>query len=520
MSKQLNEADRVAICRNKRDNPKLTQAELVKWVKEKLGKSVTQGTISNTLKRSAEILAGDIENDSKRQRQRKVTYPELEEHLFEWVLNFQHTGQLSGETLKTKAAEIASHLYPGETTLMFSTGWLQKFKKRHGIRQFVAHGESGSVDMAVIEESLPELCRLISSYAPDDVFNVDETGLFFRMQASRFLATKQLEGKKVDKQRLTVVACVNASGSEKLPLWVIGKYARPRCFKRVNMHSLGCEYRANKNAWMTAGLFNEWLQWFSVRMTGRKVLLLMDNCPAHTAGTLDIANTEVKFLPPNTTSKLQPLDGGIIRTLKAHYRRRQALRTLQQFNTGLWPEQGKLDVLDAINILVPAWEADVTANTIANCWKHCGLVDSPAELPPGGLNDAMFELQSVLTRVGYADAIPAQELVDYSGEQEICEIQTEAQFFARLKTGNATAEEEEEDGDDTEERPHYTSIQVHEALEILKGYAMQRGDDDGAGRKAIDAYNRYFSIKLTQAPHQTRLPDLFAKQRSFVELDD
>ena len=265
-------------------------------------------------------MAADVEVDSKRQRQRKVTYPQLEERLFEWVLNFQNSGQLNGEALKAKAAEIASHLYPGETTLAFSSGWLHKFKKRHGIQQVVVHGESGSADIAAIKEVLPELRQLVSSYALDDVFNVDETGLFFRMQASRFLATKQLEGKKVDKQRLTVVACANASGSEKLPLWIVGKYARPRCFKHINVSSLGCEYRANANAWMNAMLFDEWLRWFSARMTGRKVLLLMDNCPAHTAGILDIANVEVRFLPPNTTSKLQPLDGGIIRTLKAHYR--------------------------------------------------------------------------------------------------------------------------------------------------------------------------------------------------------
>ena len=86
-------------------------------------------------------------------------------------------------------------------------------------------------------------------------------------------------------------------------------------------------------------------------MTGRKVLLFMDNCPAHTAGILDIANVEVRFLPPNTTSKLQPLDGGIIRALKAHYRRRQALRTLEQFNKTMQLEQDKVDVLDAINMV-------------------------------------------------------------------------------------------------------------------------------------------------------------------------
>jgi len=85
MSKQLNEADRVAICRKKRENPDITQAQLVKWVKENIGKSVTQGTISNTLKRSAEFLAEDMVVDAKRQRQRKVSYPELEECLFEWI---------------------------------------------------------------------------------------------------------------------------------------------------------------------------------------------------------------------------------------------------------------------------------------------------------------------------------------------------------------------------------------------------------------------------------------------------
>jgi len=73
MSKQLNEADRVAICRKKRENPDITQAQLVKWVKENIGKSVTQGTISNTLKRSAEFLAEDVVVDAKRQRQRKVS---------------------------------------------------------------------------------------------------------------------------------------------------------------------------------------------------------------------------------------------------------------------------------------------------------------------------------------------------------------------------------------------------------------------------------------------------------------
>lgn len=238
----------------------------------------------------------------------------------------------------------------------------------------------------------------------------------------------------------------------------------------------------------------------------------MDNCTAHTAGTLDIANVEVKFLPPNTTSKLQPLDGGIIRTLKAHYRRRQALRTLEQFNRVSQSELGKqLDILDAINMMVPAWEVDVSATTIANCWKHCGLTGSTTQRQMHEVNEAISDLEDVLMRIGYEDAIPAQELVDYNGEEEICEVQTEEEFFANLHFENSVTEKEE-DKDNSNECPHYTFQQVREAMEVLQGFALQKGDENGEGRKAIDLYRRYYSVKLIQASHQTYLIDLFAKK--------
>jgi hypothetical protein len=504
---RLNEAERLAICEKKRKNPSMTQGELVKWAKEKLGKSVSQGTVSNTLKRSAELLADTTVIDAKRKRQSKVKYPELEERLLEWILTFQHTGQLTGETLKTKAEQISSHLYPGESTLTFSQGWLAKFKRRHGLRQFVSHGESGSVDVTIVEEALPDLRDLISRYEPHNVFNADETGLFFRLQANRFLATKQLEGKKLDKQRLTVLACVNASGSEKLPLWVIGKYARPRCFKNINVNSLGCEYKANGKAWMTATLFNSWLQWFSTRMAGREVLLLLDNCPAHTAAMLEIANVTIKFLPPNTTSKLQPLDGGIIRALKAHYRRRQALRTLEQDSS--MELQFKPDILDAINMLVPAWEVDVTANTIANCWRHCQLYGMETGQRNREVEEAVSELENVLQRMS-CDTIPADELVDYDGEQDVFEMQTEEEFFASLD-GEKLVVEDEEDKDETVERPVYTAKQAYAALEILQGYAMQHNDGNGCGRKAVNAYHKFLSDTVMQKQRQTSLPEMFAR---------
>ncbi|KMZ74308.1 hypothetical protein ZOSMA_13167G00010, partial [Zostera marina] len=55
-------------------------------------------------------------------------------------------------------------------------------------------------------------------------------------------------GGKKSKERVTVLIGSNASGTEKLSLFVIGKSAKPRCFKNAK---LPVKYEANKKAWMT-----------------------------------------------------------------------------------------------------------------------------------------------------------------------------------------------------------------------------------------------------------------------------
>ena len=55
------------------------------------------------------------------------------------------------------------------------------------------------------------------------------------------------------------------------------------------------------------------------RMEGRKIALLVDNCPAHPFVS-DLTNVQLIFLPANTTSVLQKMGQGVIRNLKVHYR--------------------------------------------------------------------------------------------------------------------------------------------------------------------------------------------------------
>ena len=54
------------------------------------------------------------------------------------------------------------------------------------------------------------------------------------------------------------MAAANMAG-EILPMFVIGKAAKPRCFK--NIEQLPCRYRSQKNSWMNAELFGEWIRY-------------------------------------------------------------------------------------------------------------------------------------------------------------------------------------------------------------------------------------------------------------------
>ena len=82
------------------------------------------------------------------------------------------------------------------------------------------------------------------------------------MLPSRTLAAHSemhAQGMKKQKERVTVMACSNATGKHKLPLVIIGKSDNPCCFKNVNKRALPVIHYAQKNVWMNTDIFSEWL---------------------------------------------------------------------------------------------------------------------------------------------------------------------------------------------------------------------------------------------------------------------
>src|ERR1051325_8640546 len=102
-----------------------------------------------------------------------------------WIHGSKHYVTASGVILtdlliKEKARIFAEAFNIQENELVFSNGWLQKFKKHNNIHRFRIHGESGSALLASLSKKRAKLHQLLSRFTLDQIYNIDETvSLFF-----------------------------------------------------------------------------------------------------------------------------------------------------------------------------------------------------------------------------------------------------------------------------------------------------------------------------------------------------
>ena len=227
-----------------------------------------KATISDIKRNKERILSyiSTMETSSgakKRKTLKKEFYEDVEKATYLWFLQERSRGTpISGPILAEKALQFYRRLH-GEASaddFKASQGWLDKFKRRHGIRQLRVVGEKLSADVQSIEPFVEKLHKLMEEKGLqlEQLYNADETGLFWRVLPKVTLASaqeKEAPGVKSSKDRVTLLGCVNATGQHKLKPVLIGKYKKPRCFKNVNMSVLPVHYTAQSNAWMNSDIF-------------------------------------------------------------------------------------------------------------------------------------------------------------------------------------------------------------------------------------------------------------------------
>ena len=283
-------------------------------------------------------------------------------------------------TLKIITWDIGAAIGVTSEELKFSDGWLQGFKTRFGLYSSVMHGEAASAPLASLNEERVALKRILSNYDPEDIFNADETGLFYCMPPNRTLSTSSnISGYKKDKTQITVLLGCNSTGSEKLKPLVIGTALRPRPLKNVNCALLPVEYHANKKAWMRSAIFLPWLRSLNQKFvtTNRHILLLIDNAPSHfESGEIpQFSHLMVHCLSPNCTAHLQPMNAGIINNFKVIYKRLYLLDLLTRFEDQQPADASnlhKINIQQAIDFILNVWN-EVSRTTIINCWHHTGI---------------------------------------------------------------------------------------------------------------------------------------------------
>jgi hypothetical protein len=215
----------------------------------------------------------------------------------------------------------------------------------------------------------------VAKYPPRDVYNMDETSFFYRREPKGTLTVDRTEkGKKQSKERITVCVATNSDGSDQLPLHFIGKSKVSRPLKGKDVFAeLGATYTHTKKAWMNTTRYYEWLEELNeaMREQHRHVLLLVDNVSSHNDDPVELSHVKVHKLPPNTTAALQPMDQGIIKSLKDHYRAKKQEAELDMFYDGA--PYSRVNIYTAMKWCSEGWD-DVSAKTIRNCWCHTGII--------------------------------------------------------------------------------------------------------------------------------------------------
>ncbi|KIL60358.1 hypothetical protein M378DRAFT_187797 [Amanita muscaria Koide BX008] len=326
---------------------------------------------------------------------------------------------INGEVLRQKWTHFADLAgVPHDERLKLSEGWLNRFKTRNSLKQFKRHGEAASASLEMVKQERERIQAFIKEqgFRAKDIFNMDETGLFYAMPPDKGLADKMFSGVKGKKNRLTYAFAANADGSEKREPFIIGRAFKPKHFKNQTGDDLGFYYRNNAKAWMTALLYQEWLQKWDreLQRKNRRILLLQDNFSGHIIPD-GIRNIHVENFRPNLTAHIQPMDQGIIRCFKAHYRARFIQRAIENYDKGDSPAMiYDIDQLSAMRLAGAAWN-QVDTTTIRNCWRKAGILpvfDSPPRAQP------IIPISSLL------DASDAEDLI--SGAEKDVEEGLEA----------------------------------------------------------------------------------------------
>ncbi|GES88685.1 CENP-B homolog protein 2-like [Rhizophagus clarus] len=256
-------------------------------------------------------------------------------------------------------------------------------------------GEAKSAPLEILEETRKNLHEIIKDYDLNNVFNYDETGLYWDLEPSKTIMQNPLSGKKKSKKHVTLLLTCNATGTEKLKPLFIHTYQNSQILR------------------------------------GKKERFTNEN--------VNLTNVAVHFLPPNT-AHLQPYDAGIINSFKAQYRkvlvrnRIEAYEILQELRKDVTP----LNIYDAINFSKSAWDS---IHSTPKCWQYTGILsqdemnDIIEDYDEQAIRDEM-EIQELINQLPFDDPMDAVDFLHIDDSLKGIEGLTDDEIVSMVKSKN------------------------------------------------------------------------------------
>lgn len=474
---------------------------------------VSRSTVQNVLKRKEDLLQAYEDNEPGQKKRRSACrFEKVNDEVWTWFCRMRAANiPISGPLLQERALCIAEAA--GVSDFKASSGWLHKFKQRHNINCAVFSGESMSVNPETVDDFKSRLPDIISDFEPKNIFNVDESGLLYKALPNRTLRVRstQCKGGKRSKERLTVLLCVNMIGEFEKPM-IIGKSEKPRCFKHVDLRKLPVNWQSNKRSWMTSSIFGEWLNKFNEKMKREKrhVLLFLDNATCHPR--LNLSNVKLIFFPPNTTAVLQPLDQGVIKAVKGHYRKFLLRRVISDLDHQPTSAPKSVTVLDACLWLAEAVKC-VSPQTATSCFKHSGITKENAGVDFADRHFESSDLEDLIqryqSRVGTTECTASEYMTcDDIVMNDEDEGINEASSRAEVEICELSDNEPESDTASEPDVPPITAKQALDMTEQLRDFFLK--EDMPEYMELAMKMNTKIHEKLAKRSKQTTLLSFFS----------
>lgn len=411
-----------------------------------------------------------------------------------------------------------------------SKGWLERFKQRFNFHTITQSGEAASADKEAAKAYHATLLNIIEEggYSDQQVFNFDETGLYWKRMPKKTVISKEetkAPGHKPSKVRLTLLLGGNAAGDFAMKPLLIHFSENPRALKNHAKSTLPVIYKHSRKAWMNRIIFQDWFtnyfapavkKYCAEKNIAHKALLLLDNAPAHPVNLSDLSeHIRVEYLPKNTTSLLQPMDQGVIATFKAYYLRRTFRRMIRAVDSDrnlsilqFWKD---FNIKDGIDMIAESWK-EMKQSTMNAVWK---------KLWPECVNNftGFPNVKPVVTDIVNIAHGAGMNEVDEEGVNEVLESHGEELSNEDLMAiEQERAADEEKDDEDTTPQLHLTRNILADALsEIEKGIQKIVDNDPNRERSlklehsienVLAPYKALHQEKILQA-RQSRMTSFF-----------